>query len=1047
MKEAGFTYSDTDKKWSKTFTGLPFGTYEVTETNTDVPGYTFTRTGSTTSGSGKISATENAEVNLVDKYTKNPTTGSLSITKSIDGENLTQSEFESALKFQVKTTVNGETKYVDKDGQLVDTETSFTMKEAGFTYSDTDKKWSKTFTGLPFGTYEVTETNTDVPGYTFTRTGSTTSGSGKISATENAEVNLVDNYTKNPNTYKLTVTKTVEANTGAILPRDYSFKVKNSAGKYVNKATDGTITYVEAGNATTFTVNSGSNQKTEIEGLVQDTYTVEEVTDGVTVSGYSWNAETATSNPSVTTVTADLTQSDGRAALINRYTRLTGDLDITKAIAVTGNAPANMNAEQFNITVTLSDTSISGTYGDLTFTNGVANAVITNGATITATGLPTLITYTVTEADLTSAQTQAGYVKGNNNNSGTIAEGKNSVVVDNTYTEPQNGALNISKTVNVTGETPADLADKEFEVTVTLSDTTINGEYGAATFTNGVATVYIKNGETKAITGLPTNSITAEVVESDASNAFANYTYDSTNSVTEVKNLTINSSGAVQANLVNEYTQDKGVLKLVKTIEGPVTEQDLKGLTFTVTREDGSSVGDYILGRDFVKNNDGNYELTLDVPVNTTYNVVETLYDFDNTKICTVSYKVGDGDFKDGDSVTGVSVSKGNTTTVTYKNAYQQIHTVKISKAEIVDGPEIEGAKLKLTKNTVDGEVVKEWTSTSTPTEFELTEGTYVLTETLLPDEYHVQAESVTFKVDANGGITITEGSTQAGKANAEVSSTDAKKLVMIDDLGGILRITVQEEDTNRLVPGAEVKVTTVKPDGTKETKTYTTDSEGKIRITNLPASNEYSYEVTKVPEGYKVTTDGSKTAVAVEKGKETKELEKIKPKEVTPADDTKTGTLIITVLDEQTKQPVPNATVTVKNPDGTTNTYTTDENGKITITKLPAGDYKITVTKVPDGYTVTTGKEETATVEVGKTTEHTALISTKTTPGTTPSSTPNQTTPGTTPNPKAPDQPAKTTVNTGDRVFVIPVIVLMVLSLIALVVIIIRKRKMRKEY
>ena len=840
-------------------------------------------------------------------------------------------------------------------------------------------------------------------------------------------------------TLKVTKTVTGDTNSTTYDANSIAFSVNvsfDTAGMYgVKRPGETTFTNVNfsAGIAGTFFLKAG--ESVEFNNIPTTvTYNVTEYEPST--AGYS--------KVGIDNASAKIAKTGSTATVNNKYT--VGGLNITKAITVNGTGTAS-DTEEFEVKVKLTDTTITGTHGDFTFTNGEATAKIKNGQTLSVEDIPTKVGYTVTESDLSADQTKAGYVKGTiTNSTGSISETAAEVTVNNTYTEPKFGSLQISKTVDTGNDpAPAGLADKEFTATITLSDTTINETYSGVAFTDGVATVTLKNGDTKTIEGIP-EGVTATVEESDPSAAFTNYTFD-TSSTTKVENLTISSSAVAKADLVNKYTQDKGKIKLVKTIEGPVNYTDLQGLMFTVTNEAGTLVGEYNLGRNFTDNN-GQRELTLEVPVGTTYNVVETLYDIDSSMICTVSYAIGEnGTFAKGDTVNGISVTKGDTTTVTYKNAYQQKHTVKISKAEIVDGPEIEGAKLKLTKNTVDGEVVKEWTSTSTPTEFELTEGTYVLTETLLPDEYHVQAESVTFKVDANGGITITEGSTQAGKANAEVSSTDAKKLVMIDDLGGILRITVQEEDTNRLVPGAEVKVTTVKPDGTKETKTYTTDSEGKIRITNLPASNEYSYEVTKVPEGYKVTTDGSKTAVAVEKGKETKELEKIKPKDVTPADDTKTGTLIITVLDEQTKQPVPNATVTVKNPDGTTNTYTTDENGKITITKLPAGDYKITVTKVPDGYTVTTGKEETATVEVGKTTEHTALIGTKTTPGTTPSSTPNQTTPGTTPNPKAPDQPAKTTVNTGDRVFVIPVIVLMVLSLIALVVIIIRKRKMRKEY
>ena len=170
------------------------------------------------------------------------------------------------------------------------------------------------------------------------------------------------------------------------------------------------------------------------------------------------------------------------------------------------------------------------------------------------------------------------------------------------------------------------------------------------------------------------------------------------------------------------------------------------------------------------------------------------------------------------------------------------------------------------------------------------------------------------------------------------------------------------------------------------------------------------------------------------------------------------TGGLKITVLEEGTKRVVPNATVEVEAPEGTTFpdgstkiTVVTDSNGQVTkytgkdgkeykLTEgLTPGDYKITVTKVPDGYKVTVGKTETVTVKTGEVTEHVALIATsETSKDETPSK--EETKPGT-PNKDT------TKVDTGDHMNVIPIIVIMVISLIASIVVIIRKRKMRYEY
>jgi len=72
-----------------------------------------------------------------------------------------------------------------------------------------------------------------------------------------------------------------------------------------------------------------------------------------------------------------------------------GDLRVN--VAATGGKDSEEKA--FTLQIKLSDTSINGKYGDVTFENGEASVVLKNGESVSAVGLPEGITYTVTEDD------------------------------------------------------------------------------------------------------------------------------------------------------------------------------------------------------------------------------------------------------------------------------------------------------------------------------------------------------------------------------------------------------------------------------------------------------------------------------------------------------------------------------------------------------------------------------------------------------------------------------------------------------------------------
>ena len=181
----------------------------------------------------------------------------------------------------------------------------------------------------------------------------------------------------------------------------------------------------------------------------------------------------------------------------------TGSLTVTKTVAGDGGD----KAKDFHFTVTLSDKTISGKFGDMTFKDGVATFTLKDGASKTATGLPAGTTYEVTEAEAN----QEGYATTSEGAAGTIVKEQTAKAeFTNTRYIPR-GSLTVSKTVAGDGGDKA----KDFHFTVTLSDKTISGKFGDMTFKDGVATFTLKDGASKTATGLPAGT-TYEVTEAEA---------------------------------------------------------------------------------------------------------------------------------------------------------------------------------------------------------------------------------------------------------------------------------------------------------------------------------------------------------------------------------------------------------------------------------------------------------------------------------------------------------------------------------------------------
>lgn len=144
-----------------------------------------------------------------------------------------------------------------------------------------------------------------------------------------------------------------------------------------------------------------------------------------------WTGENGTGEAFTGTsiVTNDLT-------VYAKMDEVSGSLTVSKVVA--GNAGSQTT--DFNFTVKLSDTSVSGTHGDMTFVNGVAKFTLKHNEKKIAIGLPAGITYEVAESEAN----QNGYATTSANASGSIIKDQNVTVA---FTNTKNsGGGHASKT-------------------------------------------------------------------------------------------------------------------------------------------------------------------------------------------------------------------------------------------------------------------------------------------------------------------------------------------------------------------------------------------------------------------------------------------------------------------------------------------------------------------------------------------------------------------------------------------------------------------------
>ena len=247
--------------------------------------------------------------------------------------------------------------------------------------------------------------------------------------------------------------------------------------------------------------------------------------------------------------------------------------------------------------------------------------------------------------------------------------------------------------------------------------------------------------------------------------------------------VTIKKDETATASVTNTYSKDKGSLTISKTVSG-LSDADKeankdKTYKFTVKGSDDKyyAADGTASDTEVVLEIKAGASLTLEnLPVGE-YTVEEVKEDasmegYDLTA-------TGEGT---------VTVRKDETAVADVTNTFELIpHDVILTKTDI-GGKELAGAKFEVTGVQEDGvEIEKiEWISDGTSKTISLKPGTYTLEETAAPDGYNTIQNKVTFTVDKDGKVIVTESAkiTVNGKEISEVSA-EGNEITIKDTLKG----------------------------------------------------------------------------------------------------------------------------------------------------------------------------------------------------------------------------------------------------------------------
>ena len=520
------------------------------------------------------------------------------------------------------------------------------------------------------------------------------------------------------------------------------------------------------------------------------------------------------------------TNSDG--AYIIENGKYPGILSITKKVE----GYEMEEGMHYYIKVTLTDAAnkpLTGSFNGIRLENGSAIYELVKDATITFTGLPLGTKYTVEEVnfDGTALTGEEEYTSSlSTNATGTIDKEAGTVAVNvtvtNIYEIPETSAvISVKKIVDGTGYNQ----NEAFEFTLSAA------EEGTPMPTETGNKVSIKAGEI---------------------GSFGSITYTDTGvyyyTVKETKGSTVGMSYDETEYLVTVVVSMNDERKLTASVyynivmtDIPEVESDVRALvvtnTYRVTSVSGTKTWRVPEGTDLpesitviLKRNDEPVaRKKVTAADDWSYEFTELpMYDDDGAAY---TYEV------DEEPV------EGYITTVSGTDLINTITSVKISKVDIADGEELEGATIQLIDKET-GEVVEEWTSTNKAHEVTgLTTGkTYILRETVAPEGYSITSDT-TFELKEDGSIDTEKTTTTVSEEG----------VLLVEDTITSVKISKVDIADGEELEGATIQLIDKETGEVVEEWTSTNKAH---EVTGLATGKTYILRETVAPEGYGITSD-----------------------------------------------------------------------------------------------------------------------------------------------------------------------------------------------